>query len=495
MRGLITLALVVSLSMMLGCGSSGSDSASADATVADLENQVFTFMDGAAFGLVGQAVTLRFGDFNNDGDGNPNTGPVALEVPATDGLATGTATVSSLELDFFDSAGIADIPPATAFSFAATINDDRSLNLTNMATGALSVSDAPQAIPTNQVAFVLTGDFASPLGSYSVVDLDTRAAFTDIVPAGVDSDALPARLFNGRIYVVNRTSSNIQVIDPQQGYTTPIGAQLSVGNGANPHDIAFASPEKAYVSRYGENKLWIINPTTLTVPAQHEIDLSELVKEGDQDGNPEMDFMLLHNGKLYVTLQHLSNFLPVTAGEVAVIDAATDTLEPVIPLHASNPFSELQFTDQLDRGPRILVSTVGDFGVLDGGIEAIDPETKKVDPEFVISEMAIGGEITHFEIVSATLGFAIISAFQDGKFLSSLVSFNPKTGERLDTLFGPVDFFIPHFAINGHNALYLVTQGVPAGIEIFDVTQGERVTTEPLRVGAAPPTYVLFIEQ
>ena len=59
--------------------------------------------------------------------------------------------------------------------------------------------------------------------------------------------------FGGRIYVVNRLNAdNIQIIDPQQGYTTPANAQVSVGNGSNPQDIAFVNATKAYVSRLAE---------------------------------------------------------------------------------------------------------------------------------------------------------------------------------------------------------------------------------------------------
>ena len=50
--------------------------------------------------------------------------------------------------------------------------------------------------------------------------------------------------------VTNRLNAdNIQIIDPQQGYTTPANAQVSVDNGTNPQDIAFVNANKAYVSR------------------------------------------------------------------------------------------------------------------------------------------------------------------------------------------------------------------------------------------------------
>ena len=58
-----------------------------------------------------------------------------------------------------------------------------------------------------------------------------------------------ARWHDGLLYVVNRFGQdNVQVLNPAQGFATV--QQFSTGAGSNPHDIAFASPVKAYVTRY-----------------------------------------------------------------------------------------------------------------------------------------------------------------------------------------------------------------------------------------------------
>jgi hypothetical protein len=338
------------------------------------------------------------------------------------------------------------------------------------------------------VALVLTHD--SDTGSYTVVDLEARDTFTDIALGGIHSDAI-ARFFNGRIYVVNRLGAdNIQLIDPLQGYTTPPGGQLSVGNGLNPQDIAFVNANRAYVSRLRTPRLLVINPTALTV--QGEVDLSALTKPNDSDGAPETAYMLVHNGLLYVALQHIdfaANFIRVASGEVVVINPATDAVVTVIVLNGENPFSELQFSPALNR---IVVSSVGDFGVNDGGIEAIDPVTNTV--ETIIDEATIGGDITHFQIVSATKGYAIVT---DANFANALVSFNPSTGQRLATLVGPVNVFVPHFAVNSRNELYLAVNDTTTptpGVRIFNTVTDTEITTTPLNVGELPPAFVLFIE-
>jgi hypothetical protein len=357
--------------------------------------------------------------------------------------------------------------------------------------GCSSNSDdtAADLPPITNVAFVVTTDFDT--GSYSVVDVASRRAFNDINRGGIHSDAI-ARLFNGRVYVVNRFGAdNIQIIDPQQGYSTPLGAQLSVGNGLNPQDIAFVDTEKAYVSRLGSTALLIINPTTLTTIG--ELDLRSLTKPEDQDGLPEVASMLMHRGVLYVVLQHIDFTTPfpsakVARGEVVVIDPATDTVITVLQLNGTNPFSALQFSAALNR---ILVSSVGELLVNDGGIEAIDPAINTVDAAFVVDEATMGGDITHFQIVSATKGYAIVA---DANFANALVSFNPTTGERLATLVGPLDVFMPHFAINSRHELYLaIADSTTPGLRIFDTVSDTERTTTPLNVGLLP-FFILFIE-
>ena len=253
------------------------------------------------------------------------------------------------------------------------------------------------------------------------------------------------------------------------------------------------SATKAYVSRLKSAQLLVINPTTLAITG--EVDLSALVKPGDLDGVPDLSRMLVHNGLLYIVLQHLdftTGFptVKVAPGEVVVLDPATDTVVTVIGLNGTNPFSDLQFSAALNR---ILVSSIGDFGVNDGGIEAINPTTNTTDAAFVIDETSIGGDITHFQVVSATKGFAVVT---DATFQNALVSFNPTTSQKLTTLLGPASPFLPHFAINSLGELYLAQAGATTptqGVRIFNTVTDAEITTAPLNVGL-PPSFVLFLE-
>lgn len=340
------------------------------------------------------------------------------------------------------------------------------------------------------VAFVLTAGAGT--GSYSTVDLDTRRVTPDINAGGVHSDAI-ARFFNGRIYVVNRLGvDSIQIIDPEADFTTPTGAELSVDNGTDPHDIVFINATKAYVSLYASPELLVINPTALSI--RRRINLANLIKPGDGSA-PEAHLMLFHNGLVYLLLQHLDFTADppakVAPGEVVILDPNTDTVREVLTLNGQNPFSDIIFSPALNR---ILVSSVGDFRTLDGGIEVINPNTPTptVEPGFRVTEAALGGDITHFDIVSATKGFAVVS---DANFRNTLVTFNPTTGARLATIFSLSDGFLPHFAINSRGELYLAvnTTTPTPRLRIFDVDQDRAIGS--VRSGNLPPWFVLFIEE
>ena len=71
-----------------------------------------------------------------------------------------------------------------------------------------------------------------------------------------------------------------------------------------------------------------------------------------------------------------------------------------------------------------------------GGIVAIDPMTNTVDPSLSIPEVALGGDITDFEIVLSTKGYAVVTG---ANFANPLVTFNPSTGQRLTTVPGPLN--------------------------------------------------------
>jgi hypothetical protein len=130
------LMMTVALAMF-GCGGGGGFE---NAAPAELENMAFTFADGSAIGLPGQAVTLAFGDF-----AGTNTGPFTLQ--ADGGTATGTVTVSSCLFDVLTST-IEALPVGTQINTDCELSGDDELRITNLDTGESSTSNPGEVTGT-----------------------------------------------------------------------------------------------------------------------------------------------------------------------------------------------------------------------------------------------------------------------------------------------------------------------------------------------------------
>jgi hypothetical protein len=334
--------------------------------------------------------------------------------------------------------------------------------------------------------FALTTDFST--GSLSVADLDTRAVSQDV--ASVGSDAV-ARWYQGLLYVVNRFGGdNVQVIDPAQGYATI--RQFSVGNGSNPQDIAFVSPTKAYVSRYGSSDLLVVNPSSPTGGPMTPISLAAFA---DGDGLPEMARLFRYDRWLFVACQRLTNFQPSNPSLVVVVDTQADTVYDVnalvagkqaITLTGRNPFTQFVF-DPFDG--HLWIGCAGAFGVNDGGVEAIDP-VSFADLGFVATEATLGGDIGDVVWHRQQHSYAIVT----DPTSSHLVTWNPSTGQKLGTPFTASGFSLPDMELNDRGELYLCRNTFsaqePPGLMVLSSTT-DAVVAGPLDTGL-PPVAITF---
>ena len=337
-------------------------------------------------------------------------------------------------------------------------------------------------------AFVVTTDFQT--GAFAVFPVLQPEAVARNVER-IHSDAV-ARAHDGLVYVVNRLGGdNVQAIDPAQGYATRW--QCSVENGSNPHDIAFAAPDKAYVTRYERAALLIVDPTTGADCAgfvRGTIDLSSLA---DGDGLPEMDQAVVVGGRLFVTLQRLDRrnfFRPTDHSLIVVIDVATDTVVGSITLTGTNPFAESAGLTPDPATGTLLVTEVGEFGrVDDGGVERIDLAT--LTPQgFFVSESDLGGNITDVVIVDAHHAYAIVL---DATARSRVVRFDPTTRQLVATLVSADDFLVDIDLGPDRETLYLTDRTLRRpGIRRFAIASDAELVPSPIDTGL-PPFDVVFV--
>ncbi|MCK4775727.1 MAG: hypothetical protein KAT30_13100, partial [Candidatus Krumholzibacteria bacterium] len=339
-------------------------------------------------------------------------------------------------------------------------------------------------------AFVTTTDYST--GSCSTIELDGTYRVTKNV-APIHSDAV-ARYHDGYIYVVNRAGAdNIQILDPDNNFSTV--RQFSTGNGSNPQDVAFASATKMYVTRYETNTMWIMNPQTGIQTGS--VDFSSFA---DADGLCEMHQMCRYRDFVFVTIQRIDrdNFwVPVGDSYVAVIDVNTDTFvdtDPITPgvqaiaLSNANPFSEIQLDPWTGQ---LYVGCAGYWGLLDAGVETIDP-VSLVTSGTMFGETAAQGDILDVEIINDHMGYCLI---QNASFTTDLISFDPSTGTKVQTVYAPGAWVLQDIDRAPTGELFLADRtAVNPGIRVYDSRTGAEITPDPLDVGLPPFDITFSVE-
>ena len=350
------------------------------------------------------------------------------------------------------------------------------------------VTNALGGCPPQTRAFIATSSFQE--GSYAVVGLDApRPVTPSTAQRRIYRDSV-VRSFDGLVYVVNRLfADNIQVLDPADGLRTHM--QCSTGNGTNPHDIAFVSRHKAYVSLFEEHELLIVNPSARPDCADFILGRIDLSSLADADGIPDMDQMAIVGARLYVALQRLDINsvlrLPAENGALAVVDTTTDQLVGAIELSGENPFGATKGLTVRDGA--IWVSETGRFNVLDGGLERIDLASGRATG-FAVSEADLGGDVTDFAIVSDHLAYAILN--RPG-FTNALISFDPTTRQVLATHHESSGYTLFDLELNDRGELFLADRSRrSSGLRIFRAADGAPLTNGVIDLGL-PPFEILFL--
>lgn len=376
----------------------------------------------------------------------------------------------------------------------------------------------PSNLGPPQGVFVLTSDYST--GSFSVFDPDTLTAYNDIGPHMVHSDAM-VRYFSAMpdyVYIINRYGQdNIQALNRHLNYTTVF--QESMGTLSNPHDICVVDSGRAYVTRYEESRLWIIDPATGQKTG--EIDLSAYADD-TMPGIPHMSRMYHHEStqRLFVAIQRLaSNWHPSEYSSVIVIDTdvSSSNCNEVIDeiqltwaegsetINATNPTTKFSYVpaawwqpSTADGHDHIFISCVGEFGhffQLDCGIVAIDVTDLHCESGYVLSEATASTEITEFVIKSGTEGYATTS---DENFKSTLIKFNPQTGTVTSILRSDDGGWgcLINLGLDSTEKLYLCDRNaLNTGVRIYDTNTGDVELNggDPVYVGL-PPFDLVFIE-
>ena len=336
-------------------------------------------------------------------------------------------------------------------------------------------------------AVITTTDGSS--GGLSSLDLGTNTAANDHLT--IHSDAV-VRSYRDKVYVLNRFGQDNVIVLNRVDLASPL-TQYSTGNGSNPHDIAFVSEEKAYISLYKRTQLLIVNP--VSGDSLGSVDLSTFA---DADGLPEVSQLALYGSHLFAACQRLdreNGWAPTAFSAIAVVDMTTDQLVDADPdadgvqgivMTGSNPAGAAL------RGSKLYLSAVNTFGDLtDGGIEVIDLANLRSEG-IVLDEATVGGNPGSLVMTSDNVGYAVVT---DESFVNTVKRLDlgaQTVSQGLDGLSGG---FVPGLGVFG-TRLYVLDQGsfddpASAGVKVYDVNTDE-LLAGPISTGL-PPSSIAFV--
>ena len=310
--------------------------------------------------------------------------------------------------------------------------------------------------------------------------------------AAQDLSDIGSAIYDGSFYRLGRSSQDnltkYSVDNPNL-----VEWQFSVETDANPYDIVFASPQKAYVIRYGASSIWVVDPSVSASEEEFfklaEIDLSAY----DPDTVPNMSAAKIVDGKLFVAMQALdASWVPGQA-YLAVIDTATDTEIDVDGNPANGYALPLTIKNPIDidvQGSSIYVTGVGRYYPQEftGGIEKVNATT--YDSTLLVDDGGDLGQIPRIAIVSDTLGYLVDYASWQN---TSLRRFNPSTGEVSDTVvtgFSGID--IASLAVSAYDELWVgIGDAEAPEIRVLDTNDDSLIETLELTMN---PTQIHFMD-
>jgi hypothetical protein len=328
-------------------------------------------------------------------------------------------------------------------------------------------------------------DLQGPIGETAIVTVRYDTLITTQNDIEVISSDPVARVEDGRPFVVNRfTFDNIQGLDPVS-FTTQF--EHSAGNLANPHDLVIPPPGaigdegRAFVTRYGAGFNDVAVMDLETGDIVDRIDLAPYARNTDHLARP--DQALLHDGLIYVTLEDANaSFTEFLNGRVVIIDPVLRQVMDVIDLDGQNPFESLSYAPSTGL---IYVGLAGLFPgrsgpqpVLSGGIETIDPVTRRAGG-LLVDDDVLGGNVSAVAIHSTMRGYCVVS---DASFHNYVKAFNPSTGEVLGTVFDSTGE-IASIEVDGDGFLLVADSNFfTPRILIFNAENGALVAALPARL-------------
>jgi hypothetical protein len=459
-KNALTLALIGTLSILGGCSSDSNNAPeiSGDVSVTVAENTT----------LVSQYTAT------DDGD------ELSYTITGTDQQLFAVNNTGAVE---FISAPDFENGDTGPYNITVTVSDAQ--GLTDSIDVTVNVGDV---LDTPSMALVQT--VAADFSSSQVAYLDYAAQTVDDGFYAKTQSDYSINVYQKDVYHIGRffidTISKYNTDDASTeiwSYSTQDDLDSTT---RNPYTLVSLSTEKAYLLRYGSDKIWIVNPQATDFDSfkTGEIDLSSYVPENNTAGTPRPSAAVINYGKLFVVMQRSDDsFGSTNSAYLAVFDTATDSeietnadsTDSVmgIPILGLNPLENSVRTFE----DKVYVTTRNSFSAVSvdqSMIETVDANNYSLNT--VLSAANITDNSTKYiqstAIVSAEKGyfFANETFFGPYREESTLYQFNPSTGEISDeTVLDIETNSIGFIDIDAAGFLWVsVREDAAPGVEIID---------------------------
>jgi hypothetical protein len=459
-KNALTLALIGTLSILGGCSSDSNNAPeiSGDVSVTVAENTTLVSQytatdDGDELSYTITGTDQQLFAVNNTG---------AVEFISAPDFENGDTGPYNITVNVSDAQGLTD-------SIDVTVNVGDVLDTPSMAlvqTVAADFSSSQVAYLDYAAQTVDDGFYAKTQSDYSI-----NVYQKDVYHIG--------RFFIDTISKYNTDDASTEI----WSYSTQDDLDSTT---RNPYTLVSLSTEKAYLLRYGSDKIWIVNPQATDFDSfkTGEIDLSSYVPENNTAGTPRPSAAVINNGKLFVVMQRSDDsFGSTNSAYLAVFDTATDSeietnadsTDSVmgIPILGLNPLENSVRTFE----DKVYVTTRNSFSAVSvdqSMIETVDANNYSLNT--VLSAANITDNSTKYiqstAIVSAEKGyfFANETFFGPYREESTLYQFNPSTGEISDeTVLDIETNSIGFIDIDAAGFLWVsVREDAAPGVEIID---------------------------
>jgi hypothetical protein len=249
-----------------------------------------------------------------------------------------------------------------------------------------------------------------------------------------------------RIFFLARDRDLVFELDPSCG--RPI-SRFSVDEArsgrapANPHDASAAPDGSVWIVLYDTPKIAIAQDGVLS----DTLDLSAY----DDDGNPQADSIRIVDvggaPKAFVALERLDDqggLRSTRPSQMLRIDVTTRAVEAVIELAGRNPFNPMS-----EHRGALFLAEPGNFDSATeplAGIERFDTATSTT--RLLVLESELGGSVSEVAVTEGC-GAAIVAGPERDVNPTSLVTFDPETGQVYTTARAPVLGPTPGYDLQG----------------------------------------------